>query len=696
MLKSVIKYAWLETNKPLMFAAFFAIPLAVFIFTITKIPQQITPSVQAAACTTSANCTDLCSASRDSTVISKQCISGICQYGYSSCGTDTYYCVGNTVYYDNYYCRPANGTCGSTIANLSQDCTLKGQICSSGLCVDSPLPPPPPPPGPPGPPIPPGGGDCGDYTNTGYPAFIGPSGSAEGCNTQDSRYGIGPYGERSWTEGNIRHYGLEPGCVRGHTTDTTDGCYSGHYETLCTSADIDSSSTYALKIPTAEAASCTTASDCTPYCTGDNSGRINYSCVSGACVQTGTSSCGTDRYYCTGNSVYYDNFYCRPANGTCGTTTGNFVGDCTATGQICSSGACVGGTVPPPPPPPPPPGGTCTDVFVCDVYWIDRQYTCDAWSCEKLCEFTGGKETAYLWDRADTKICGCGRPEGGILLPGPGPAICITNTDCNDNNSCTTDICATSTGLCTNNVKPGTSYQCDAAKRCVASDNTQYSCTNSCDPTERDACGSTSGGGVCSTCTKPDYYSNRGHIRALWGSNIYYWAPPEMLSGSLDVNEAFSSGWTGAGVNFVYTSDPNNADIILDICDRQGKDPRVSCLNIDNTSWWALAYRHSSTSRMCPTGTSSHYTANYCSIGIRKNCVWDASCASERNISTWKAALVNHETGHCLGLRDDPFDRDILMFDGGQPNTYRPTTCEVNLVSALKTCKEDACGNNFR
>lgn len=250
----------LAKNTPTILAVIFAIAVTVFLYSNTKTSSEITESAQAIACTThqdcpyggtKAVCTSGCMERRDAcqggvcvdiSANSSRCSATACTDGCDSANPG-FRCVltcnssglcsktAAGVYPDNCYPDPSCGTISPPVSCGDGVCdALGGESCGNcsvdcGIC---------PPPGPPGPPIPPGGGDCGDYTETGYPAFIGEETTAEGCNTQDSRYGVGPDGGTEWVTENIRHHGLEPGCVRGHTVDTTDGCYSGHIETICT------------------------------------------------------------------------------------------------------------------------------------------------------------------------------------------------------------------------------------------------------------------------------------------------------------------------------------------------------------------------------------------------------------------------------------------------------------------------------
>jgi len=98
-----------------------------------------------------------------------------------------------------------------------------------------------------------------------------------------------------------------------------------------------------LDLKFASAIACTSSCATIWSCDADNSGYHNHWCDTsiGACRDNSSTSCGTDYYFCMDNSVYYDNFYCRPSDVSCGATYSNFVQDCTASGKICSGGACI-------------------------------------------------------------------------------------------------------------------------------------------------------------------------------------------------------------------------------------------------------------------------------------------------------------------------------------------------------------------
>ena len=168
-------------------------------------------------------------------------------------------------------------------------------------------------------------------------------------------------------------------------------------------------------------------------CNDNNKCSENDLCQNGACKAGNTKDCG-DSNACTDDS-------CDPITGCANTNNQAACEDgnpCTINDK-CAGGTCKTGSQ-----------KACTDGSAC------TDDKCNA--ITGACEFPNNAASCD-----DGNACTLGDKCSGGECKGTGnPSCCSKDSDCNDNNDCTKDVCDTNTGLCSQDKNANNGIGCNA------------------------------------------------------------------------------------------------------------------------------------------------------------------------------------------------------------------------------------------
>ena len=239
----------------------------------------------------------------------------------------------------------------------------------------------------------------------------------------------------------------------------------------------------------------------------DGNACTSDSCSGGSCVYTPITSCTSGDGCCPSgcNSINDNDCSVNCGNGICesGENCGNCLADCSCpSGEICCSGSCTT--------PPCSLNSDCNDYNSCTTDICNSAGTCSA-SCSNTqivscinndgccpsgcnsindndCSVNCGNGICESGENCGNCLVDCPCPSGEICCSGSCTTPpCSLNSDCNDYNSCTTDIC-NSAGTC--------SASCSNTQ-IVSCINNDGCCPSGCNSINDNDCSVNCGNGIC-------------------------------------------------------------------------------------------------------------------------------------------------------------------------------------------------------